>query len=85
MVALSPDPPRESEKIKLFHRLFLELPFLARDLLLHKARSNNRPMMSTVIPTVTPAMVGTFDLDWEDISDAGDEMGSEALKVGDGP
>jgi len=82
MVALAPKPPRESEKFKPFHRLFLELPFLARDLL-HKARNNNRPMTSTVIPTVTPTMVGTLDLDWEDNSDAGDELGSEALKGGD--
>jgi len=40
-------------------------------------------MTSTVIPTVTPTMVGTLDLDWEDNSDAGDELGSEALKGGD--
>jgi hypothetical protein len=52
----------------------LELPPLARDLLLRKTHHDNiEPMTraSTAIPTETPTMVGIFEEDAGDKSDAG--------------
>lgn len=65
----------------------MELPLLARDLLRRAIHIITEPMTKTVIPRVTPIMVGTFEVDAEDKSDAGigrDELGDADEEGGDG-
>lgn len=87
LVALAPKAPsRESGEFQPFQRseLFLEMPLLDRDLLFRRrAHIIREAMARTPIPTVTPIIIGAFEVDVEDKLDAEIEVTDELKDADD--